>query len=344
LAGYGSMFYTIQAIIAGSLLVALSIYLVSGGADFGGGIWGLLASGPRKEKQRDLIEQSIEPIWEANHVWLVLVVVLLFTGFPLAFANIMTFLHIPLLIVLLGIVLRGASFSFKSNRVLESKGSRFAARLFSISSLFTPFLLGTAIGTIASGRMPERARGAADFIYPWLGLFPLWIGGFTLVLVAYLSAVYLTVEAENNRELQQDFRLRAIIAALLSGIIAAGGYVVTDFDAPVIRLGLFHHWWSWPPQAGAIVLGLVALILLWVRRFRAARICAVAQLVCVVWGWGLAQFPYLVVPQINLFNAGASKSTLWVLLYSLIGGAVFLGPSFGFLYSVFNKIRPEQVR
>lgn len=336
--GAASMF-SLPGIMAGALLAALTLYFLSGGADFGGGAWDLLSAGVRKTGQRKLITQALEPIWEANHVWLVLIIVGLWSGFPLAFARITTLLHVPLLMMLLGIVFRGAAFSFRTQGTLSGKAAELAARVFAISSAIVPVLLGIVVGAIASGHLPQQPHSAADFFTPWLGLFPLWIGFFTLVLSAYLSAVYLAVEAEGDPWLQDDFRLRALLAGAAGAIVAAGGYLTAARDAAVLWAGLIQRWWTWPPQIGAIVLGFLAFVLLWQRHFHLARACAIAQVALVIWGWGLAQFPYLVVAQLTVFDSGAVASTLRYLLVSLIGGALILFPSFGWLYWLFKGRR-----
>ncbi|HLH76441.1 MAG TPA: cytochrome d ubiquinol oxidase subunit II [Candidatus Binataceae bacterium] len=331
--------FSLPGMTAGALLTALTLYFLSGGADFGGGVWDLLSTGARKTAQRKLITQALEPIWEANHVWLVLIIVGLWTGFPLAFAHITTLLHVPLLIMLLGIVLRGTAFSFSTQGVLSARAAKLATHLFAISSTIVPALLGIVLGAVASGRLPQQPQRAADFFTPWLGLFPLWIGFFALALAAYLSAVYLTVEAEGDLALQNDFRLRALVAGAVGAVGAAGGYLSAKRDAPVLWTGLIRHWWSWPPQIAAILLGLLAFVMLWQRRFHFARACAIAQVALVIWGWGLAQFPYLVVAHLTVFDSGAVASTLRYLLVSLVVGALILFPSFGGLYWLFKGRR-----
>lgn len=331
--------FSLPGIIAGALLAALTLYFLSGGADFGGGVWDLFSTGARKAQQRELITQALEPIWEANHVWLVLVIVGLWTGFPLAFADIATLLHVPLLMMLLGIVFRGAAFSFRTQGALSAKAAELAARVFAISSTVVPVLLGIVVGSIASGRLPQQPHSTADFFTPWLGLFPLWIGIFALVLAAYISAVYLTVEAHGDPGLQDDFRLRALLSGVVGAVVAVGGYLSAQRAAPVLWAGLIRHWWAWPAEIGAIVLGAMAFVMLWQRRFRLARACAIAQVALVIWGWGLAQFPYLVVAHLTVFDSGAITSTLRYLLASLIAGTLILFPSFGGLYWLFKGRR-----
>ena len=191
---YFSLFF-----VCGALLVALTVYVLTGGADYGGGVWDLLASGPRAAAQRQLIERAIGPIWEADHVWLILVIVILFDAFPPAFAAIMIAMHIPVTLMLVGIVLRGSAFSFRSyGGGLERTQIRWD-RMFSIASLVTPILLGVIIGAVASGRIPKDPRRFGDFVWPWMTPFCFAVGVFALALFAYLAAIYATLEPCGKR-------------------------------------------------------------------------------------------------------------------------------------------------
>jgi len=199
-------------VAAAVVLVALIAYTLLGGADFGGGVWDLLASGPRRDRQRSAIAHAIGPIWEANHVWLILVIVLLFTCFPAVYADLSVVLHIPLALMLIGIVLRGSAFTFRAyDPTGDQAGSRWG-RIFAVASLLTPVLLGTIIGAIASGDAGRAVRADSDasfratFIAPWLTPFAVAVGMFTLALFAFLAAVYLTVATSNDVDVQADFR------------------------------------------------------------------------------------------------------------------------------------------
>ncbi|MGH9882492.1 MAG: cytochrome d ubiquinol oxidase subunit II, partial [Pyrinomonadaceae bacterium] len=194
------------------MIAALIIYALLGGADYGGGVWDLFAFGRSGPAQRALIVEAIGPVWEANHVWLILVIVILFTAFPPAFAAISTALHIPLTLMLIGIVLRGTTFTFRAYDVGRDNVQRRWSLVFSIASIITPVLLGIVLGAIASGTIRvEDSVVASGFFKSWLAPFPFSVGLFALSLFAFLAAVYLTVEA-SDRELQEDFRLRALIA------------------------------------------------------------------------------------------------------------------------------------
>jgi cytochrome d ubiquinol oxidase subunit II len=211
----------VEVIIAGLMAGALILYALLGGADYGGGVWDLLATGPRAREQRQLIADAIAPVWEANHVWLILVLVILFTAFPPAFAAIGTALHIPLTLMLVGVVLRGTAFTFRHYDDQHDQVQRRWSLIFSIASIITPILLGVSVGAVASGNIRAPEAGGS-FIWPWLAPFPFAVGFLALALFAFLAAVFLTVEAR-DRTLADDFRRRAIgagIAVFVSAAIA----------------------------------------------------------------------------------------------------------------------------
>jgi cytochrome d ubiquinol oxidase subunit II len=325
-------------LLAGAVLASLVFYALSGGADFGGGIWDLLASGPRKGEQRALVEHAIGPIWEANHVWLILVVVVLFTAFPAAFAAVSTTLFVPLTLLLVGIVLRGAAFTFRSHGDPRDAVQARWGLLFSGSSALAPLLLGTCVGAIASGRlrvspdgMPHSPPGA------WLAPFPAAVGTFACALFAFLAAVYLTVEARGA--LQEDFRRRALGAGAAVFLAATACALLSWKEAPLVFAGLTSRGWSLPLQVatGAAATGAFAALLR--RRYRLARLAAAAQVALIVLGWGASQHPYLVVPDLTIDGASAPRATQVPLLWALGIGAATLIPSLWFLFRVF-KGRP----
>ena len=329
-----------EVLLAGAMMVSLTFYALLGGADFGGGVWDLFASGPRKRAQRELIAEAIGPIWEANHVWLILVVVLLFTVFPPAFAAVATTLHIPLTLMLIGVVLRGSAFTFRSYDKKTDDVQRRWGRIFSMTSLITPVLLGVTVGAISSGRIPsEYSDFAAAFVSPWLAPFPFAVGFFALALFAFLAAVYLTVETRDEA-LREDFRLRALASAAAVGVMALAVFLLSANGAPVIRERLSQScqscWWTWPLQIATAVFAIGAIRALWTRRFRMARFCAAAQVTLILWGWGAAQYPYLVAPDLTIYNSAAPAITLRLVWWALLAGSVLLFPSFYYLFRVFK--------
>ncbi len=318
------------------IAVALNIYLLLGGADYGGGVWDFLASGERAERQRALIERSIGPIWEANHVWLIAAIVILFTAFPPAFARIMTFLHIPLLLMLLGIVARGSAFAFRSYEARHDFRRRWGT-VFATASLLTPVLLGTVIGAVAWGKLDGRMASPSVFLTSWFGFFPLSVGFYALAMVAFLAAVYLTVEATET-DLREDFRRKALGSAFFLGFMAAEVLAVASFDAPEILHDLTRTPWSWALHAVTAVAALGAIGALWRRSFRRARFLAGAQVSLIIWGWAFSQYPHLVKPDLSLYEAAAPSFTLRLLLLALAAGSLILIPSMYYLFRVFGKI------
>jgi len=331
---------SLPLVLAGAILVSLNAYALLGGADFGGGVWDLLASGPRRERQRALVAEAIGPIWEANHVWLILAVVLLFTCFPAAFARLSVALHIPLTLGLIGIVLRGSAFVFRAYDVQRDDVQRRWGRIFASASLVTPILLGVSVGAVATGRVPRAPEGdfVDAFVRPWLQPFPIAVGLLALALFAFLAAVYLTVEADEPA-LREDFRARALGAGLAAFAAAALALLLAYEGAPLVWGKLIASPWALRFHLATAAAAVAALGALWRRRWRVARVAAAVQVSLVLWGWGLAQYPYLVPPHLTLHEAAAPAATLRLVVLALAAGAVVLFPSLYYLFHVF-KGRP----
>ena len=333
-------YLTLPALIAGAIAVCLNIYALTAGADFGGGVWDLLALGDRRDRQRGLIAEAIAPIWEANHVWLILVVVLLFTAFPAAFARLMTVLHIPLTLLLLGIVLRGSAFTFRSYDSRRDAVQRRWGRIFAIASTATPLLLGTILGAIATGAVGEQhvtsdTSFASVYVAPWLSPFPLGVGALALVLFAFLAAVYLTVEARDDA-VREDFRARALWSAVAVAVIAVMDLVLARSEAPLVWRALTVGDLAMVFRIAATVAALGSMFALWRREYRAARLAAAVEVSLIVWGWALGQFPYLVPPDMTIQSAAAPERTLRLLLTALVVGLALLIPSLRYLFKVFK--------
>ncbi len=318
------------------MVASLVLYALLGGADYGGGVWDLFAFGRRAREQRELIAHAIGPVWEANHVWLILVVVVLFTAFPPAFAVIATALHIPITLLLIGIVLRGTAFTFRTYDVQHDAVQRRWSLIFSIASIITPLLLGTTLGAIASGNIRvEDGVVTTGFLRPWLAPFPLAVGFFAVALFAFLAAVYLTVEAE-TRSLQEDFRLRALLAGVAVGVLALIVFVLAGTGAPTVRAGISRSSWALALHILTAIFATGAFFTLWTRRYRAARFCAAGQVTLILLGWAFAQFPNLVEPDLSISSAAAPQITLQLLLGALIAGALLLFPSYYYLFRIFK--------
>jgi cytochrome bd ubiquinol oxidase subunit II len=322
--------------LGGVIVAALVLYALLGGADFGGGIWDLLASGPRKREQRELIEHAIGPIWEANHVWLILVVVLLFTAFPPAFAAISIGLFTPLVLLLFGIVLRGAAFTFRTYDDPRDRAQLRWGVVFSGASVVAPVMLGIVVGALASGKL--AAAHASVQPSAWLSPFPLSVGLFAAVLFAYLAATYLAVEAKGA--LAEDFRRRAIGAGVAVFLAAAVAGLLSWREAPVVFQGLTGRAFSLPLHLATGLAAIAAFAALARRAFRLARAAAAVQVALIVVGWAASQYPYLVIPGLRLDGASAPRATQVGVLWGLGVGAVVLFPSLYLLFRIFKGERP----
>jgi cytochrome bd ubiquinol oxidase subunit II len=318
------------------LLAALIFYVATGGADFGGGVWDLLAIGPRASQQRDAITKAIGPIWEADHVWLILVVVILFTAFPMAFGAMMTALHIPITLMLIGIILRGAGFIF---RKYDSKASEVQLRwsaLFGAASFFTPLVQGITLGAVSTGQIRVvDGKVTTGFFAGWLTPFAFVSGLLVLTACAFLAATYLTVDPAGEPEVRNDFRRRAIWAGTVLPAIVLLLLLAARIGAPQFLQRLA----SWPAMViatGMAASAVAALVSLTMRRFAIARVAAIAEVTLILIGWGWAQYPNLITPDVSIQNSSAPAATLRLLLIALIIGAVVLFPSLAFLYYIFK--------
>jgi cytochrome d ubiquinol oxidase subunit II len=331
--------------LAGIAFAAICLYFLFGGADFGGGVWDLLASGPRATAQRRTIEHAIGPIWEVNHIWLIFVVVILFGGFPPAFAAICVALHVPLTLFLVGVVLRGAAFAFRGLGARGSAGERRWGLVFSVASTVSPLLLGMMVGALVSGRI--RVAPAADglgvvtsgFFAPWLTPFSFAVGAFALALCAFQAATYLTVELDarvDDEDLCEDFRSRALGAGLAVTGCALAAFVLAGHGAPLVRATLATRLWSWPFHILTGIAAALALIALSGRQYRLARLAVGAQTVLILFGWAASQYPFLIVPDVTLMAAAARPETRHLLLIATAAGVPVLGPSLVVLFRVFK--------
>jgi cytochrome bd ubiquinol oxidase subunit II len=318
------------------LFLSLILYALMGGADFGGGMWDLLATGSRAREQRQAIAGAIGPIWETNHVWLILVVVLLFTGFPGAFAAIMTALNIPLTIMLVGIVLRGSAFIFRKYDAQTQSVQRHWSRAFGIASLLTPFFQGVIVGALVSGKI-RVVNGvvATGFFAGWLTPFALACGVFALGLFAFLAATYMTIETKALPDLQNDFRRRALWSGAALAPITLIIFLTSRQGAPEMYHGL-THWWAPLLLVATSICAIAALTTLWLRWFALARMAAIGQVTLILVGWSLAQYPNLVTPDVTFTNAVAPEATLRLLVLALGAGSILLLPSLAFLFHIFK--------
>ncbi len=320
--------------------LGLTLYLLLGGADFGAGIWDLVAGGPeRGRRQRDLIAHTIGPVWEANHVWLIFVIVLMWTGFPPVFAAVSSTLYVPLTLVALGIIGRGSAFVFRKASVRVEHQRLFGA-VFALSSLLTPFFLGVSAGAVAGGRVPP-GLAAGDLVTSWLNPTSIVCGVLTVCLTAYLAAVYLTREAEREGEgdLAESFRRRALGSGVVTGAVAIGAILVLRSDARDLADELLSGW-GLVLVVVSVLAGLVSLGLIATRRYLAVRVTAAAAVTALLWGWGAAQYPSM-LPGMTASDAAAQHSVLVASLGALGGGALLLVPSMLWMFRIFQRTVPR---
>lgn len=331
---------TLAEAVLGAAFVGLVAYALFGGADFGGGVWDLLAGGTeRGRRARDRVERSIGPVWEANHVWLIFVLVVLWTGFSGAFAAAVTTLYIPLTLAAFGMIARGAAFAYRKS-VGGLGMRRFFGAAFALSSLLTPFFFGAVVGGVASGRVPPGIA-AGDVVGSWVNPTS-FLGGTLAVLVcAYLAAVFLCGDARRDGEhdLAEAFRRRALVTAAVTGAVGLAGIAVLRADAPLLFAGLTGR--GLPVVLLSVAAGLVALGLLLTRRYTAARIASAVAVAAILVGWAVGQYPYVLLPSLTVEQAATGRSTLLALLVALSAGALVLVPALVYLYALFQRPAPE---
>ncbi|HEU4703461.1 MAG TPA: cytochrome d ubiquinol oxidase subunit II [Conexibacter sp.] len=313
-------------------LAGLALYVVLGGADFGAGFQQLTAGrGERGARIREHAHAAMAPVWEANHVWLVFVLVVMWTCYPVAFGSIVSTLVVPLFVAAVGIVFRGTSYALRAGTV-RAREQRTVDTVFGVASVLTPFALGTVVGAIADGAVPV-GNAAGDLWTSWTGALPLTIGVLAVALGAYLSAVYLAADAvrRDSAELERAFRVRALATGVVAGGLAVAGLLVVRAEARGLFDELVGEGLPALIVSGAAGVGTLALV--WVRRYEAARYSAALAVAAVVAGWAVAQAPVL-LPGLTVSQAAAGHDVLVAVLVSVAGGAVLLAPSLVFLFAL----------
>jgi cytochrome bd ubiquinol oxidase subunit II len=331
------------ALIALSILwFGLIAYAVLGGADFGAGIWNLFAVGPQANRQIQLINKALGPVWEANHVWLIFLIVGLFSIFPSAFAILSIALFIPLTLALIGIVLRGSAFIFRTHAIdPAAPTTTWWSRIFSTTSLITPFFLGAAAAAVASGKIDATSSNVqTDLSSAWTTPFALTIGAMAIALCASLAAVYLCVEAQNDHDetLAETYRLRAMIAGAVTAVLGALGLLLSQSEAPILWQGLFAR--AIPVVIATMLIGLATAAALFYRRFSLARLLIILETAFLLGSWGLSQYPYIIPPHLTIENAANEPQVIVILLISIGIGMALLLPSLYYLFSVFKLPTP----
>ena len=328
--------------VAVVLLVAIAAYAVFGGADFGAGFWDLTAGGPeRGAAPRGVIERSIGPVWEANHVWLIFIFVVTWTAFPSAYESITLTMFVPLTIAALGIVLRGASFAFRK-AVVTVGFRRIFGGAFALSSVLVPFCFGAIAGGIASGQVPAGGK-AGDPVDSWLNATSVVTGMLAIVVAAYLAAVYLVWNARRagEAEMAEYFRRRAVVTAVVAAVVAAIGFLVLHSKAPHVFDGLTSR--ALPLVLLSVVCGFGALVLLIRGAARGARVLAVVAVAGIIGSWGVAQWPYILPESLTVSAAAAPTGTLTALLVAVGLAVLIVLPGFVLLFMLDQRqLLPEE--
>jgi cytochrome bd ubiquinol oxidase subunit II len=320
-----------STLVAVVLFIGITAYALFGGADFGAGFWDLLAGGAaRGQRPRDVIDHSIGPVWEANHVWLIFCFVVLWTAFPAAYASITLTLFVPLTIAAFGIVLRGSSFAFRKV-VFRTRDRRNFGAAFAISSVLVPYCMGTVAGGIATGRVPAGGH-AGDPWKSWINPTSALGGVLAVVVVAYLAAVYLVWDANRlaDAEMTEYFRRRAVVAAVVAGLVAFAGLFILRSDAAYLYHGLTTR--ALPVVIVSALCGAGSLVLLMRRNHRGARLLAIGAVTAVIVSWGVAQWDYVLPETMTVAQAAAPSGTLEAILLVTGLAVLFVFPSLGLLY------------
>jgi len=320
---------TLEAVVAAALFTGVLAYAVLGGADFGSGFFDLIAGGARRgARMRTLVDHSIGPVWEANHVWLIFVLVTWWTAFPASFAAAMTTLWLPMMLALLGIVLRGASFAFRKYSETLGQARLFGAT-FALSSIMAPFFFGAVAGAIASGRVP--AEGEGDLLDSWLTPTSLFGGLIAVGTCAFLAGAFLVADARRSgqEDLAEQLRGRTVAVGAVTGLVVFAAMLPLSADAPTLFDGLTGR--ALPLVVLSGVAGAATLALLWTRRYSVARFTAIGAVATVVLGWGVGQYPWLLVDEVTFTDAAGAPATLQALTVAVVIAGVLVLPALGYL-------------
>jgi cytochrome d ubiquinol oxidase subunit II len=318
--------------------VSLFLYVLLGGADFGAGIIELLTG----KKAVRTISKAIAPIWEANHIWIIVVVVILFNGFPRVYTSISTYLHIPLLLALIGIIIRGTSFTFRYYDIPEKRINDYYSRFFRISSIITPFFFGIVLGAIILGRIPANPEGTfyAVYIYPWLNIFSMTTGVFVTILFAWLASVFLIGESIDNQKDKVRYSNTAVLFFILLIVSGTSVFISAEFSG----VYLFKQFWQSYISLGSIILATLLVPVMWrsIKKLNIIRIRILAGMItmCILFGWFGIQLPVLVNistgNDLTIWNTVAPAITIKYLVYALVVGILIVFPAIAYLYKVFK--------
>lgn len=328
-----------ELLLALLIVVALVLYLVFGGADFGAGVWEFNTALGASERERNLLYKAIGPVWETNHVWLIFVLVLLFGSFPSAYGAINEALIVPLLLGLIGIVFRGAAYAFRSQLKSEPSKQKVWIAVFAISSVMAPFFLGAAVGAIASGQLQfdEAKIYSGSYLVGWVNPLSVFCGFFTVGICVYLSATFMIREASigKQHDLQLIWRKRALACGIALGMMALVGLLIVWFGYPHLHEGFWNL--GWPAIFASFVLGNISVWAVYTHRLMLGPICVAATSACVVIGWCLAQYPYILPNAWTIQESAAHPNVLKLTFGVSVAGLIFLLPAIALLFKIFKS-------
>jgi len=327
-------------LVVAFLGISLLLYCLFAGADFGGGMLESFLGEKRTEDQKRIIGNAIAPVWEANHVWIILAIVILFNGFPNAYSEISILFHIPILIMLVGIILRGCAFTFRHYDAIRGRSQVYYSAIFIFSSYLAPLMLGIIAGALFLGRIPLNPTSFSDiYIFPWFNWFSLAVGVFTCALFSFLAAVYLVGET-NDVELKTIFSKKARIGNLVA--VISGGLVFLSAEG--LGLSLVQIFLKNGITMACLAAATMALFPLWIslkkKQIWTSRMLASSQVAFILVGWFAAQFPVIMTrgnSSLTIYNSAAPEPTLRYLLLALISGVLLIFPALFYLLRVFKK-------
>jgi cytochrome d ubiquinol oxidase subunit II len=328
------------------LLVSVYLYCLLGGADFGAGIIELFAGKQNKEKIKTLVSNAMAPIWEANHMWVVITVVILFMAFPGIYTQASISLYVPLILLLIGVVLRGTAFTFRHYDAVQDHSQIIYSRIFAVSSLLVSFFFGLIIGALVSGKITTSPTGYFEgYLHPWINLFSISTGIFICSLFTFIASVYLVSESTD----QETRELLVKKAKLTTAIMVISGALVFIFSY-VEGVDFAQRFIKHPASITAIILATVALPFLWRILNKGliwpSRIIAGIQLFFILAAFYFIYYPEVILlkegSNISLYNAAAPDSTLTVLGWALIVGSFIIFPTLFYLFKVFKFDKSTQ--
>jgi cytochrome bd ubiquinol oxidase subunit II len=319
--------------------VSILFYILLGGADYGAGVLEIFKGRKLREKQSDLINHAMGPVWEANHIWLILLIVILFMGFPRLFVLASTYLHIPIVFVLLGIVLRGCAFTFRHYDAVKDRSQEIYTWIFSLSSVWTPFWLGVTAASFSYGKLTVDAPTYYElYIAPWYGLYPFSFGVFVIFIFTFLASVYLIGESKTE-ELKKIFQIRAMVSHILTVIAGVVVFVASYFE----NVNLHEEFFTSPLSLTCFILATLLFVPLWWallhKRNYTSRIVSGAMVSLVLFGWYDLHYPFVLIGtdfMISFHDAAAPKATLKQLVIALVFGSLLIFPSLFYLFKIFK--------